>query len=372
MPRPRRAPMADAGRVIAGRAAGRRLTAPPGEGTRPLADRVKQTLFAILEPDLVGARVLDLFAGSGAAGIEALSRGAAGAVFVERDGRAAKTIAENLRVTGLAGPEAVVVGAEVAAWLRREATAAERFDIVIVDPPYAETELLAAVLARLGEADAPLAPSGPGRGQAFLARPSAGADRAASIRAGASLRRDGAHVLPSDRRGGRMSDRRIAVYPGSFDPVTNGHLDVIGRAVAVFDQVVVAVLGNPRKAPLIDAERRVAIVRAALDAGPADVARRVDVATYDGLTVDFCRARGARSIVRGLRAISDFETEIQLAHNNRVLAPDVDSVFFMTSLEQSYVSSSLVKEIATFGGDVSGMVPAAALDALRSSLGRRG
>ncbi len=168
-----------------------------------------------------------------------------------------------------------------------------------------------------------------------------------------------------------MSDPRIAVYPGSFDPVTNGHLDVIGRAVAVFDKVVVAVLGNPRKAPLLDAERRVAIVRAAIDAGPADIARRVEVATFDGLTVDFCRARGARSIVRGLRAISDFETEIQLAHNNRVLAPDVDSVFFMTSLEQSYVSSSLVKEIALFGGDVSAMVPAAALEALKSSLARR-
>ena len=167
-----------------------------------------------------------------------------------------------------------------------------------------------------------------------------------------------------------MSGPRIAVYPGSFDPVTNGHLDVIGRAAAVFDQVVVAVLGNPRKQPMLDAGRRVAIVRAALDAGPAEVARRVEVATYDGLTVDFCRSRGARSIVRGLRAISDFETEIQLAHNNRVLAPDVDSVFFMTSLEQSYVSSSLVKEIATFGGDVSAMVPAAALEALRSALAR--
>jgi pantetheine-phosphate adenylyltransferase len=167
-----------------------------------------------------------------------------------------------------------------------------------------------------------------------------------------------------------MSGPRIAVYPGSFDPVTNGHLDVIGRAAAVFDQVVVAVLGNPRKQPLLDGERRVAIVRAALDAGPTEIARRVEVATFDGLTVDFCRARSARSIVRGLRAISDFETEIQLAHNNRVLAPDVDSVFFMTSLEQSYVSSSLVKEIATFGGDVSGMVPAAALEALRSSLAR--
>lgn len=167
-----------------------------------------------------------------------------------------------------------------------------------------------------------------------------------------------------------MSGPRIAVYPGSFDPVTNGHMDVIGRAAAVFDQVVVAVLGNPRKQPMLDAERRVAIVRAALDAGPAEVARRVEVATFDGLTVDFCRARAARSIVRGLRAISDFETEIQLAHNNRVLAPDVDSVFFMTSLEQSYVSSSLVKEIATFGGDVSAMVPPAALAALRVALPR--
>jgi pantetheine-phosphate adenylyltransferase len=168
-----------------------------------------------------------------------------------------------------------------------------------------------------------------------------------------------------------MSGPRIAVYPGSFDPVTNGHLDVIGRAAAVFDRVVVAVLGNPRKAPLLDAERRVAIVRAALAAGPADVTGRVEVATFDGLTVDFCHAHGARSIVRGLRAISDFETEIQLAHNNRVLAPDVDSVFFMTSLEQSYVSSSLVKEIAQFGGDVSAMVPAAALDALRTSFAPR-
>jgi 16S rRNA (guanine966-N2)-methyltransferase len=150
--------MADAGRVIAGRAAGRRLVAPPGEGTRPLADRVKQTLFAILEPDLVGAHVLDLFAGSGAAGIEALSRGAAGAVFVERDGRAAKTIGDNLRTTGLAGPAAVVHGAEAVAWLRRESTVLERFDIVIADPPYARTELLATVLEHLGKVDAPLAP----------------------------------------------------------------------------------------------------------------------------------------------------------------------------------------------------------------------
>lgn len=152
--------MADAGRVIAGLAAGRRLAAPPGEGTRPLADRVKQTLFAILEPDLDGSRVLDLFAGSGAAGIEALSRGAASATFVEREGRASKTIADNLRTTGLAGAEAVVVTADALAWLRRPATAdGPRFDVVVIDPPYAETELLAAVLAELGSDHAPLTPA---------------------------------------------------------------------------------------------------------------------------------------------------------------------------------------------------------------------
>jgi pantetheine-phosphate adenylyltransferase len=159
-----------------------------------------------------------------------------------------------------------------------------------------------------------------------------------------------------------------AVYPGSFDPITNGHLDVIGRATAVFDQVIVAVLANPRKQPLLATDERVAIIRAALDeAGLAP--NRVAVDTFDGLTVDFCRRAGAGFIVRGLRAISDFETEMQLAHNNRKLAPGIDTVFFMTSLEHGYVSSSLVKEIAQFGGDVSSMIPPAAEAALRRTLG---
>jgi pantetheine-phosphate adenylyltransferase len=157
----------------------------------------------------------------------------------------------------------------------------------------------------------------------------------------------------------------VAVYPGSFDPITNGHLDVIGRAANVFDRVVVAVLANPRKQPLLDVDQRVAIIREALDDGgtglPAD---RIDVESFDGLTVDLCHRLGAAFIVRGLRAISDFETEMLLAHNNRRLAPDIDTVFFMTSIEHSYVASSLVKEIATFGGDVSAMIPPAARAAL--------
>ena len=145
--------MADAGRVIAGSARGVRLAAP-GPGTRPLTDRVKQTLFAILEPELPGAAVLDLFAGSGAGGIEALSRGAASAVFVERDPGAARVIAENLRRTGLEG-SATVVRKEAAGWLAGAAAAARdgsgpTFDIVVLDPPYADTAGLVRVLELVG------------------------------------------------------------------------------------------------------------------------------------------------------------------------------------------------------------------------------
>ena len=141
--------------MIAGSARGVRLRAP-GEGARPLADRVKQTLFGILEPDLDGARVLDLFAGSGAGGIEALSRGAASATFVEKDQGAAAVIEANLRATGLAGPAATIIRWDVMRWLG-EPNAEASFDLVLVDPPYAETEVLGRVHALLGRPDAPLA-----------------------------------------------------------------------------------------------------------------------------------------------------------------------------------------------------------------------
>jgi pantetheine-phosphate adenylyltransferase len=161
----------------------------------------------------------------------------------------------------------------------------------------------------------------------------------------------------------------IAVYPGSFDPITNGHLDVLERATNVFEQVIVGVLANPRKTPLLSVDDRISIIRASLEGHPA--ASRIEVAAFDGLTVSFCHERGATAIVRGLRAVSDFESEMQLAHNNRVLAPEVDTVFFMTAVANGYVSSSLVKEIAMFGGDVSGMIPAAAEASLKAALGER-
>ena len=151
---------------------------------------------------------------------------------------------------------------------------------------------------------------------------------------------------------------RLAVYPGSFDPITRGHVDVIDRARHVFDRLVVAVLVNTRKTPSLDVEERAQLIREAVAAelGPEAVAR-VEVITYDGLTVELARERGATSIVRGLRALSDFENEQAIAHLNHQLAPEVDTVFFMTGIEHAYLSSSLVREIAAFGGDLSAMVP---------------
>ena len=160
-----------------------------------------------------------------------------------------------------------------------------------------------------------------------------------------------------------------AVYPGSFDPITLGHLDVIGRAAGVFDRVVVAVLVNPRKAPVLGESERLSIIREAVDESLGERGERVGVESFDGLTVEFARRVGARFIVRGLRAVSDFESELQMAHTNRKLAPDVDTIFFMTALEHAYLSSTLVKEIARFGGDVSQMVPAAVVRRLSEGSG---
>jgi pantetheine-phosphate adenylyltransferase len=152
----------------------------------------------------------------------------------------------------------------------------------------------------------------------------------------------------------------VAVYPGTFDPITNGHLDVLQRALGIFSQVIVTIAPNIRKNPLFSTDERIGFIREAL---PEDV-DRLEFAVFEGLLVDFCRSRGANVIVRGLRALADFEYEFQFAHMNRRLAPGVDTVFFMTDERNHYVSSSLVKEVASLGGDVTGLVPAAVVSAL--------
>jgi pantetheine-phosphate adenylyltransferase len=146
---------------------------------------------------------------------------------------------------------------------------------------------------------------------------------------------------------------RVAVFPGSFDPMTMAHLDVARRAAALFDRLVVGVLHNPKKTPVFDIGERVELIRASV----ADFGANVEVEAFDGLTVEFAQRNGAGFIVRGLRAVSDFEAELQMAHTNRRLQRGVDTVFLMTALEFGYLSSTLAKEVAQFGGDVSGMVP---------------
>jgi pantetheine-phosphate adenylyltransferase len=147
---------------------------------------------------------------------------------------------------------------------------------------------------------------------------------------------------------------RIAVYPGSFDPLTNGHVDIIRRGARLFDRIVVAILVNEQKTPMFSTADRVAMVREAFDAEPA-----VDVETFDGLLVDFAERHQACAIVRGLRAVSDFEYEFQMALMNRRLNARVETVFMMPAAEYSYISSRLVKEVVMLGGSVAGLVPPA-------------
>jgi pantetheine-phosphate adenylyltransferase len=157
---------------------------------------------------------------------------------------------------------------------------------------------------------------------------------------------------------------RIAVYPGSFDPITRGHEDLIRRAKSFADRVVVAVAVNVAKQPLFALEERVALIRQAV-ADPA-----VDVCSFDGLLADFARAAGASVIVRGLRAVSDFEYEFQMALMNRNLAPGVETVFLVPAFDLTYLSSSLVREVARFGGDVSPLVHPVVQQALRKKFAK--
>jgi len=154
---------------------------------------------------------------------------------------------------------------------------------------------------------------------------------------------------------------KTAVYPGTFNPITNGHTDLVQRAARLFDHVIVAIAANPGKAPAFPLEQRVELVREVLAGLP-----NVEVCSFDNLLVDFLHQRGAAVILRGLRAVSDFEYEFQLASMNRQLAPDIETVFLTPAEQHAFVSSSLVREIAALGGDVSAFVHARVVAALKA------
>jgi len=155
----------------------------------------------------------------------------------------------------------------------------------------------------------------------------------------------------------------IALYPGTFDPPTNGHIDLIQRGVKLFDHLVVAVLNNPGKNPLFSVEERVEMLQESTSS-----LTNVSIATFDGLMVDFARQQGASAVLRGIRAISDYEYEFQMALMNRRLAPEIETVFLQPAGRYSFVSSRMLKEVFSFGGDVSGLVPPNVLRRLRGRL----
>jgi pantetheine-phosphate adenylyltransferase len=154
---------------------------------------------------------------------------------------------------------------------------------------------------------------------------------------------------------------RVAIYAGSFDPITLGHADLVARSLAFVDRLIVAVAVNAAKQPLFAVDERIRFIRTTLGENP-----RVDITHFDGLLVDFARSHGARLLIRGLRAVSDFEYEYQMALMNRHLHEELETVFMVPSLDTTYISASLVREVAKFGGNVSRLVHPAVAEALRT------
>jgi pantetheine-phosphate adenylyltransferase len=151
---------------------------------------------------------------------------------------------------------------------------------------------------------------------------------------------------------GLIDMQKVAIYPGSFDPVTNGHLDILQRGMKLFDKIIVAILTNPGKKFLFTLEERIEMLEASMKNFS-----NIEIGTFDGLTVDYAAKRNAQAILRGLRALSDFEYEFQMALMNRRLNREVQTIFLMTGMRWIYTSSSIIKEAAQFGGSISGMVP---------------
>jgi pantetheine-phosphate adenylyltransferase len=330
------------------------------------------------------ARVLDLFAGTGAVGIEALSRGARHATFVEQDRRSCAVLRRNLSALDLE-PAARVMEGDVERALASLAREGERFEIVFADPPYggpwlrrllrndALPTLLAPGAAFVVERDRREAPAeGEGSRMRCAASKTFGETRFDRYEPGAFRRGRGAARAPFGSRRDRggtpagsreMSAPRIAIYPASFDPVTNGHLDLVDRALKLFDELIVAVAINVEKKGLFSVEERLEMLRAVLEDRP-----RARVDCFDGLLVDYAQRQDARIVIRGLRALSDFEYEFEMALMNAHMHPELETVFLMTSKSWFYVSASRVRELVRFGADVSEFVPPIVYRRLREKL----
>jgi pantetheine-phosphate adenylyltransferase len=367
-------------RIIAGFLGGRRLHAKVSAGTRPTSDRVREALGSVLAARgaFEGAQVLDLFAGTGALGLEAISRGAREVLAVENGSAALRCLEQNVRELGLGEqvrhrkldllqrPERVLE-----ALLRGERSP---FSLVFADPPYRDLSRFLPLLTALAR-HAAIGPDA-----LFViehARGSQIAEIGGLHVVGNYLYGDSALTLlaraPQIGEGAAtdMSSEPVvesrpsaAIYAGSFDPITNGHLSVIRSGLVAFDRIIIAVLTNTAKKPLFSVEERMDFIRDAVGG------ERVEVDRFDdGLLVDYAKKKDVRVLLRGLRAVGDFEHELQMANMNRHLAPGVETVFIMAN-DFFYVSSTLIKEAAKLGGNLNGMVPELVERKLREKFGR--
>ncbi len=330
-------------RVITGTARGKRLVTVAGNDiVRPTGEKVKEALFSSIQFDIEGRRVLDLFAGCGQLGIEALSRGAKSAVFVDCNDASINTVKQNLKSTGLDNLAEVVKSDYATFTLRTNKT----FDIAFLDPPYQA--------GLLEDAVAKTIPLMSDYGKIFCEHPKELTLPESINRFSiCKIYKYGKTLITVYQKDVLQMNKRVAVCPGSFDPITMGHLDIITRAATMFDKLIVVVMNNEKKHYTFSPAERVEMIKKCV----ADI-HNVDVDMYDGLLADYAAQNNACAIIKGLRAMSDFEYEFQMALTNKKLNPGVETLFLTTSAQNMYLSSSMVKQIAGMGGDVTDFVPA--------------
>lgn len=387
-------------RIIGGQWKRSRLEVLHRPGLRPTPDRVRETLFNWLGQDLQGWRVLDAFAGSGALGFEAASRGAAAVILLETDpqviaaleGSASRLCAANVEVRR----------AEALMWMAEAAGSGAEFDLILLDPPYgrnlqnAALERVRPLLAESGwvylEDDRPwsaealsalgwlLHRSGragavhfhllcvmpPGERLNF-GHPSL-PDKPGAPRRSATQRRGpcACSMSAQERDLTPVTQEITAIYPGTFDPMTLGHQDLMRRASRLFSRLIVAVAAGHHKRTMFTLDERLDIAQELASAFP-----NVEVIAFRGLLRNFVVEHGGKVVVRGLRAVSDFEYEFQMAGMNRQLMPDVETLFLTPSDQYQFVSGTFVREIAMLGGDVSKFVAPSVLERLQRRVSQR-
>ena len=360
-------------RIIAGRWRGRRLGVEDEPDVRPTPDRVRETLFNWLAPDLPGARCLDLFAGSGALGFESVSRGAAEAVLVDRSRAVCDRLRGECERLGAGDGSVAVVEADALDWLARPRAGDTPFDIVFIDPPSASRCTARPPSGSRSTAGWPRTRGSGSRSSAAASLPISRPGGRSSSPVGPErcgiILHPASDAGPSGARGPFSIMEKVAVYPGTFDPIHNGHTDLIQRASRLFDRVIVAIAASAGKNPCFSLTERVGLA--------SEVLQKFDnvaVESFDGLLVHFAARRKAYIVVRGLRAVSDFEYELQLANMNHKMFEDLETLFLPADEMFGYVSSTLVREIAMMDGDPSPFVDpivARAFDGKLSTLGGR-